>query len=221
MLAIRPLLRSAGTALVLALPLGLAAPAAQAQGLLDVGRALLGLPTGDEKPDINYRERAPLVVPPDAQRLRPPAERADAEQRANWPQDPDVIARRKAAEDAKKPIYSPTDRQLGRTATVEELRAQRRAGVTVNSHQDTPLNDRSQVNQLGGIEMLRNQRDAQRTRGSEPYVEPKREYLTDPPVGARAAAANAPVRATRQDAPSSNPEKPDLLAITRDGPNRR
>jgi hypothetical protein len=220
MLAIRPLLRSAGTALVLALPLALAAPVAQAQGLLDLGRTILGLPSEDSKPDINYRERAPLVVPPDAQRLRPPSERAGAEQRANWPQDPDVIARRKAAEDAKKPIFVPNDRQLGRTATVEELRAQRRAGVTVNSYQDTPLNDRAAANQLGGIEVLRNQRDSERSRANEPYVEPKREYLTDPPAGVRAAAGNAPVRATR-DGPRSDPERPDMLAITRDGPNRR
>jgi hypothetical protein len=221
MSVLRPLVRSAGTSLALALPLLLAAPVVQAQGLLDVGRALLGLPSEDNKPDINYRERAPLVVPPDAQRLRPPAERAEADQRANWPQDPDVIARRKAAEDAKKPIYVPTDRQMGRAATVEELRAQRRAGVTVNSHQDTPLNDRSSVNMLGGIEMLRNQREQLRTRENEPYAEPKREYLTDPPVGARAAAGNAPVRATRDSGPASDPQRPDMLAVTRDGPNRR
>ena len=36
---------------------------AKAQGLLDLGRALLGLP-GEETPPIDYRERPPLVVPP-------------------------------------------------------------------------------------------------------------------------------------------------------------
>ena len=73
---------------------------AKAQGLLDLGRALLGIP-GDETPPIDYRERPPLVVPPNAN-LRPPAAPVSPDQRAaNWPQDPDVLARRKAAQDAR------------------------------------------------------------------------------------------------------------------------
>ncbi|MGL4634961.1 MAG: hypothetical protein ACRCWF_03185 [Beijerinckiaceae bacterium] len=101
------------------------APVAHAQSVLDLGRMILGLP-GEEKPQIDYKERAPLVVPP-SQNLRTPSEALPADQRrANWPQDPDVLARRKAAEDARRPVFVPNDRELGRLMTPAEIRAQGR-----------------------------------------------------------------------------------------------
>ncbi len=194
------------------------APVAQAQGVMDLGRMILGLPGGDEKPQIDYKERAPLVVPP-SQNLRAPQEALPADQRrANWPQDPDVLARRKAAEDARKPIYSPTDRELGRLMTPAEIRAQgRTANVGPNVTQGS---DFERPDMLGGIANLREQA-AKQKKEVEVYAEPPREYLTDPPKGIRAAAGNAPVRATRETGTSGDIEKPDLLAITRDGPRTR
>jgi hypothetical protein len=195
------------------------APAVQAQGVLDLGRMILGLPSDEQKPQIDYKERAPLVVPP-SQNLRPPAEALPADQRrANWPQDPDVLARRKAAEDARRPIFVPNDRELGRVMTPAEIRAQGRTANGVPSA-TVQAGNPERPDLLGGIANLRSQAARQKTE-VEVYAEPPREYLTDPPRGVRAAAGNAPVRATRETGTSGDFERPDLLAITRDGPRTR
>ncbi len=51
----------------------------------------LGLKSGNEE-EINYRERAPLVLP--ASRTLPPPEKADATVNPAWPKDPDVKRRK-------------------------------------------------------------------------------------------------------------------------------
>jgi hypothetical protein len=197
---------------------------AEAQGIADIGRFILGLPP-EEKPgaNIDYRERAPLVVPPNTTTLRPPSERgAPDERRANWPRDPDVAARRRAAEEAGRPIFVPTDAQASRVATREELASQRRAGVGGAVRNDSVhLPDNGFSNQVGGIRAL--QDINQRTAGQkdQPYAEPKREFLTDPPTGLRAAAGTGPVRATRDNSSNFGPEKPDMFGITREGPRTR
>ncbi|MGL4634960.1 MAG: hypothetical protein ACRCWF_03180 [Beijerinckiaceae bacterium] len=73
---------------------------------------------------------------------------------------------------------------------------------------------------LGGIASLREQAARQKTE-VEVYAEPPREYLTDPPKGVRAAAGSAPVRATRDRSAPGDFERPDMLAVTRDGPRTR
>jgi hypothetical protein len=174
---------------------------AKAQGLLDLGRALLGIP-GDETPPIDYRERPPLVVPPNAN-LRPPAAPVSPDQRAaNWPQDPDVLARRKAAQDARAPVsFDSVTREDGitRRMTAEEIRAGRVAGQEVNRTPVTVTDERQRVGPYGGAAALRemDKRSAQEASALE-RVEPRREFLTDPPVGLRAPSANAPVKATRE-----------------------
>jgi len=55
----------------------------------------------DGAADINYQERAPLVIPP-SRELRPP-ENVDAVTANNpaWPKDPDVVRRKKEAAAAR------------------------------------------------------------------------------------------------------------------------
>lgn len=56
----------------------------------------LGLQSPDEAPGIDYRERAPLVIPPTNTLPRP----EDAEASVNnpaWPKDPDITRRKEAA----------------------------------------------------------------------------------------------------------------------------
>ncbi len=177
---------------------------ARAQGLVDLGKFILGIP-GDETPPIDYRERPPLVVPP-SQNLRPPMEAVAPDQRrTNWPQDPDVLARRKAAEDARKPrtMDSVTFRedQPTRRMTAQEIRAGRVAGQEVNRVPVHVLDDRMRDNAYGGVLGLRAM-DKQTTAEADKLAreEPRREFLTDPPVGLRQPSANAPVRATREGA---------------------
>ncbi len=55
-----------------------------------------------DKAPIEYRQRAPLVLPPKME-LRAPGGGSAETANANWPKDPDVAAARKAAADAKTP----------------------------------------------------------------------------------------------------------------------
>jgi hypothetical protein len=203
----------------------LTAAPAKAQGLLDIGRFIIGLPP-EEKPALDYRERAPLVVPP-SQNLRPPVEAAAPDQRrANWPQDPDVVARRKAAEEARKPVFvdSITGREIsgGRRLTADEIRAGRVAGQEVVRTPQQFQDDRSRANVLGGLATLRemDRQSAGANDGSIPRTEPRREFLTEPPSGLRRPADNAPFRATREGELGTRKD-PSPLDIFREGPNSR
>jgi hypothetical protein len=216
----------------LACVLALGAPVAAQAQLLEIGRALLGLPEPPKDP-IDYRERAPLVVPPN-QNLRPPAESVSPEQRrANWPQDPDVIARRQAAENARRAVdfNSVFSRDLGesRRLTLEEIRAGRVAGAEVQRQpvaNVTPNRSGVEIQQnvFGGLAALRemDRRDAAagRQNGELARAEPRREFLTDPPTGLRRPADNAPFRATREGRAGSQ-ELPKPLDTFREGPNTR
>lgn len=206
-----------------------AAAPVQAQGLMDVGRFLLGLPA-EEKPAIDYRERAPLVVPPGTN-LRPPVEGGGPEgRRANWPQDPEVVARRKAADDARKPVMvdSVTGHEIGgpvRRLSPGEIRAGRVAGQEVTTVPQRPrYEDKDFHNVMGGLATLRDmdQRSAGsgKSDGSLDRVEPRREFLTDPPTGLRRPADNAAFRATREGQLGPR-QDPHPLDIFRDGPNTR
>lgn len=56
----------------------------------------IGLQGGDDGPGIEYRERAPLVIPPT--KTLPPPESTDAASKdPAWPKDPDIIRRKEAA----------------------------------------------------------------------------------------------------------------------------
>ena len=71
----------------------------------------------DEKPLIEYRERAPLVLPPKAELPRPlppVAQRSQA-----WPQDQDVVRQRQAAAERAKPRGNDYSKD---PATVRELK---------------------------------------------------------------------------------------------------
>lgn len=210
----------------------LAAPqAAQAQGLLDLGRIVLGLPT-EQKDPIDYRERAPLVVPPNQQSLRPPQEAIPPDQRrANWPQDPDVLERRRAAERASKPVMvdSVTGREMPvRRMTLDEIRAGRISGAEVPQRGEVaraPLDFRNPAgNVIDGVQGLRemDRRDAASgaNSGNLSRAEPRREFLTDPPGGLRQPAANAAFRATREGQVGPR-EEPKPYDIYREGPNTR
>jgi hypothetical protein len=198
----------------------------QAQGLLDIGRALLGLPT-EEKEPIEYRERAPLVVPP-TQNLRPPVEAGDvASRRTNWPQDPDVLERRRAAEEARRPRSTDSitsrDPATGRRLTVDEIRAGRIAGQEVVRTPDTGNLDivQRQSNVFGGLAAIREM--DRRSAGTEANLareEPPREFLTDPPKGLRQPSDRAAFKATREGSLGVR-QDPSPFDIYKEGPNTR
>jgi hypothetical protein len=198
---------------------------AQAQGLLDIGRALLGLPS-EEKAPIEYRERAPLVVPP-TQNLRPPVDAAAPEsRRANWPQDPDILERKRAAEEARRPrsVESITarDPSSGRKLSVDEIRAGRVAGQEVVTTPETNLDIvQRQSNVFGGLAAIREMDRKSATESNNlARDEPKREFLTDPPKGVRQPSDKAAFKSTREGSLGVRAD-PSPFDIYKEGPNTR
>jgi hypothetical protein len=152
---------------------------------------------GSTGPEIEYRERSPLVVPPRS--TLPPPQAPAAQRASNWPNDPDV-ARRRASEETG--IF---DGFIGRPRaqadgprirmSPNELSEGRVAGRPLESRE--PLGGRpSSVLDDNANAMLRipqqqvREADARR-RAAETELpvgaEPPRRLLTDPPQGLRAS----------------------------------
>lgn len=139
----------------------------------------LGVGTGGEqaRPQIDYRERAPLVVPPDLSRLPPPAAPV-AKRNPAWPQDFDTTRQRQAEERARRP----NDTNM----TPEQLRERSARSVVADPA--------ACVEDLAGRPCdpesfwatLRNTRSNEDTsRNLVAGQEPPRRSLTDPPAGFR------------------------------------
>ncbi len=81
-----------------------------------------------EKDAIHYRERAPLVIPPKMELRAPASADTYASNNPNWPKDPDLMARRKAAADNAVPMADSEIRRMSERnprLTIEEMRAGR------------------------------------------------------------------------------------------------
>ena len=138
--------------------------------------------TGRSRPHIDYRERAPLVVPKSGTGLRPPEERA-AGRGQRWPNDPDVAARRRAAEDDRAPRVTEDlyVRDGGKARS-------RYAGVPTKGQQGGD-GDGGAYNPARAIspEQLRQIQASAEVTAVPTGGEPRREVLTDPPKGYRRA----------------------------------
>jgi hypothetical protein len=199
------IIQAAGVAVLL-----VAATGASADGDGVAMKSLLGaigiIPT--ERPPIEYRERPPLVVPPKAA-LRAPIDPGSGEGRvANWPKDPDVLARQRDAADARKPA-----RENSRLSP-EEIQAGRRAGSPVSADPVVRSTEKSTLTP----DELRAMDPRNNTRPVLAGAEPERRSLTEPPTGYRKPAANAPVRATA-DPVEQDPDGP--YAFQREQERRR
>jgi hypothetical protein len=164
-----------------------------------VGGLLSGLGLVETaRPPIDYRERAPLVLPR-GNALPPPQESAAA-RNPNWPNDPDVARARAAGLAANTPIQRD---EFGRTMTNAELRA-RQGGWFGGGSVDT-TRDRSQA-QISGPATVDEMRVAPiwsqvgslfggsaRDNQVVPFPgEPTRRRLVEPPPGYRTASPDAP-----------------------------
>jgi hypothetical protein len=159
--------------------------AASAQDVFTDIFAAIGLAPREQDP-IEYRERAPLVVPPKSE-LRQPQPRS-AERNPAWPNDPDVVARRKAAAERNMPVVG---QGLAENPTMRpgELRAGPRTAS--NRYQGKPLGDRSDndnndlmLRPLREMQAIDSQR-AQSLKNLTPGEEPERRSLSEPPAGYR------------------------------------
>jgi hypothetical protein len=206
--------RIAGPALG-ALVIGLlTAPGAFAQtlddgkgSLLDVAKTIAGVGIGldtDKQPDIDYRDRPPLVLPKDRKQLAPPIAR---QRGAAWPDDPDSAARREAARRAPRRM----EPDKGPELTAHQLREGRASGVpTGGPHREEGCwrYDGSECIQydprrLRSMGVLKE--EAPKTMvGSEP----DRNWLVQPPKGYRRvtqATGTGGIKPKRPDEDSPNP----------------
>jgi hypothetical protein len=142
-----------------------------------------------DPPRIDYRERAPLVVPPQLN-LPPPADPNAVEAHASWPRDPDVVAARREAEEAAKPYPLTEAYRMDRNPRLspEEMRAFGRLPAGRSAYPEVKPKDKAT---LDPDEMRALGQQVQRS--SEPL---KRRYLTDPPADMLRPAAGAPLKAT-------------------------
>lgn len=164
----------------------------------------IGIIPKDRDP-INYRERAPLVVPPKLDLRTPPAAGGAEARNPQWPRDPDVLEARRRQAAARVPTTETERRRFnedsGGRLSVDEIRAGRRAGAGVPTEPVYRHGDSSRAESWVNPETLRAKpKDTPVVAG----VEPDRQTLTEPPTGYRKPAPGARVRAdsepvTRED----------------------
>ena len=171
-----------------ALALGVAAPAhaLDDDGKASVLESVLDLVMPGDQPveaNIQYRERAPLVVPNDRKALPQPQEPA-AKRAQSWPKDQE-IARREAEKLANSKervdeVWNPVSR-----TELDRVRTNKTQQAVADKDCDTPLG--RPCNQEAMWKDLRNARSASADDKAvlAVGVEPPRKALTEPPTGYR------------------------------------
>ena len=152
--------------------------------LLDV-LDIVGLGEKKEEPYIQYRERAPLVLPPKSE-LRQPLPPA-AERSADWPRDPEAVRAAKRAQEnrLRREEFDERDPhmagKLTRQGRINPADAKEHSGPeqACSMVPDSP-------NRCDPTTLWKNlavKSDTPASRGLQAGVEPDRQYLTQPPKG--------------------------------------
>ena len=162
----------------------------------------LGLRNGSE-PQIEYRERSPLVIPPS--RNLPPPEQAGAGKSAAWPVDPDVKRKKEAAAKRKdRKGYDPDYEE--RNLTPSELnppgvgRSAGRPGTPASIGEEgggTAMRP-SELGYFGGLFSSFGSFGSKEEVGTFDR-EPPRNSLTAPPSGYQTPSAAQPYGITKKD----------------------
>lgn len=168
----------------------------------------MGSSDEDEQPRINYRERAPLVLPPNKSNTLPPPGQSAGNRNPNWPQDYDEGRRQRA--NAAKSRNQNTDYLGTNRMSNEELARGRTRGAAARDVRDEQCGAGG-TDGLGNIcdqarywHVMKNTRKADdTTRDLQAGVEPARKALTDPPTGLRRATTTvkATAEAPREEVP--------------------
>jgi len=176
----------------------------------------LGLKRGED--GIEYRERAPLVVPP-TRTLPPPRSEPAFTANPAWPNDPDVKKRKADAAAAKKKSSARTAAETmdleGRPLSRDELEKGRLATGTKSDGSSTPEESGRAMKpaELGSKSLFSNMFSAigpEKPETAEFSGEPVRENLTAPPPGYQTPSPNAPYGFD----PRSNKDKANARAMT-------
>lgn len=169
----------------------------------------VGMQFDKEQETIDYRARAPIVVPPRID-LRPPKE---AVRDPAWPNDPNIIEERRRAMDSRRPApqLTPNSRvEMSQTELQQGHGALPAAGPSpadeCQAGSGTPICLYAPWKALQAA-VTGTQPDA-----GQPGPEPSRKYLTEPPPGYR--KATGVVKATIE-APKDKPDSADPQAFIR------
>jgi hypothetical protein len=157
----------------------------------------LGFRNGNES-SIEYRERSPLVIPPN--RNLPPPEQAGAGQNAAWPADPDVKRKQDAAAKKKAQNYRGYDPDReGRNLNPSELNptgSTRSAGTSKRTGSPTDMGDDGQPRRPSELGYFGNLFSSIGSGSKEEVTtfdrEPERDRLTAPPAGYQTPSAAQP-----------------------------
>lgn len=184
----------------LALGLGvMAGPALAQEGVLvkNLLTTLGILPDGGNQ--IEYRERAPLVVPKDVNALRQPEAPHAHTKNSAWPTDPDVEARNRELANRNRPST------IGRKNEWDEAKVPLDEFARRRVAPGTVLGEaRVETNEKAGVRLSPQELDrfgkvaAIREPATPPGTEPPRKFLTDPPVGLRVPSPDAPFKKTSE-----------------------
>ncbi|MPZ59131.1 MAG: hypothetical protein GEU91_22115 [Rhizobiales bacterium] len=143
---------------------------------------------------IDYRERSPLVVPPQLT-LPPPETNSVAERNPNWPVDQDVRRTREAAAARRRTVHY-SDVEEGRVLRADELAPGPRGAPPAVLGPTTTPEEGGRVlspSALGYVGNLVGTLFDQGKPESKPFTgEPPRTALTAPPPGYQTPAPNQP-----------------------------
>jgi hypothetical protein len=190
-----------GSALGAALMLVLSGAGAQAQqefgdrDMLD--KIMGGIGLKRQQPDIEYRERSPLVVPP-SRELRPPQTDAVATKNPAWPQDQDVkraqeLERKRKSGDMYDERRDWFEGNELRPSQLDPGRAASNARKPVTVTGSTPSSDEVKPSELGWSGWTwQKMFGSSENETVEFKEEPARETLLQPPPGYRTPSPAQP-----------------------------
>jgi hypothetical protein len=143
-----------------------------------------------EKDPIRYRERAPLVLPPKMELRAPAGSESFASNNPQWPNDPDVMARRRRSAEERIPVTESEVRRMSENnprLSVQEMRGGRDPnGPGPGRHKS----DRD------GVWLSPGEMQAGRSTEGDQVASaaPVRRTLTDPPSVLRQTARGGPAQ---------------------------
>jgi hypothetical protein len=160
-----------------------------------------------EKDPIRYNERAPLVLPPKME-LREPSAGGARTANPQWPNDPDVLDKRRRAAEARRPVTESETRRMGESSALL-TQSELRAGRIRAAGPEAPVirrGDNARDELLLSPDVLR----AGASRDDDTQVAatvPLRRTLTDPPSEMRRTSTGKPPPKTVGSMPRVDTER--------------